>query len=878
MRRVSSRRKPKSTAVYKRAGTKAHKPAVVASIPRRRPVGSFYVVGLGASAGGLEALRDFFAAVPAESGAAFVVIQHLAPTHRSQMVELLASHTTVAVSQIEDGVMIQPDHIYVIPPGKWVKIFRGRLLLSDPQKRAPILPIDYFFRSLAEDCGELAIGIALSGTGSDGTLGVRAIKEAGGTVMVQDEGSAKFSAMPDSAGATGLADYVLPPAAMARELLLFIRHPLVAQMKETALKVGETTMQKILSLIHEQTGIDFTSYKQSTVARRVQRRIGIAQLANPEEYLEFLEQSPQEVAMLGRDLLINVTRFFRDGEIFDVLRGDILPAILKHAAGRKALRIWVPGCATGEEAYSIAMLVQELVTARGEKWDVKIFATDVDKVSIEYAGRGLYPKSIAADVAPELLALFFVQESGGLQIRSEIRKQVVFARQNILHDPPFTKVDLISCRNLLIYLRADSQKRVITRLHFALLPGGYLLLGTSEAIGDRESAFETVNAKMRIFQKRGDSSAYTEDVVKGAPTAAGFLPRGRELASRERISQAKKQQEKLWERISARLMAEFGTTCLVLNEKNEILHSFGQPERFLRVHPGRASLSVLKLVPRALSLALSGALRRAAKEQQAVGYSGVPLPGPGRGRTVDLKVEPLAPESGQTAAMLVFFQEPQAARAAGKSQEFDPSRESIRRIADLEAELESAKGKLQAATEDEETTKQELQAANEELLAGNEELQSSNEELESVNEELTTLNTEYQQKISELIVSNNDLENFLRTSDVATIFLDAALCLRRFTPSVTRVIPLQPHDIGRPLTNFAHPLIAAIAEDLPRVAAGGEASMKTFETVHGVWHLVRITSYRRQGATDCGLVVTILDVSALHRAESNSGEHKLSGE
>ena len=280
------------------------------------------------------------------------------------------------------------------------------------------MPIDYFFRSLAEDRGELAIGIALSGTGSDGTLGVRAIKEAGGTVMVQDEGSARFSGMPGSAGATGLADYVLPPAEMARELLLFIRHPLVAQMKDAALKVGETTMQKIVSLIHEQTGIDFTSYKESTVARRIQRRIGIAQLANPEDYLEFLEQSPQEIAMLGRDLLINVTRFFRDGEVFDVLRGETLPAILKSAAARKALRIWVPGCATGEEAYSIAILVQELVTARGEKWDVKIFATDVDKVSIEYAGRGLYPKSIAADVAPELLARFFVQESGALQISS----------------------------------------------------------------------------------------------------------------------------------------------------------------------------------------------------------------------------------------------------------------------------------------------------------------------------------------------------------------------------------------------------------------------------------------------------------------------------
>ena len=363
--------------------------------------------------------------MPAESGAAFVVIQHLAPAHPSQMVELLATHTTVPVSQIEDGVMIQPDHIYVIPPGKWVKIFRGRLFLSDPEKRAPILPIDYFFRSLAEDRRELAIGIALSGTGSDGTLGVRAIKEAGGTVMVQDVESARFTGMPDSAGATGLADYVLPPAEMARELLLFIRHPLVAQMKEAAPKVGETTMQKIVSVIHEQTGIDFTSYKQSTVARRVQRRIGIAQVANPEDYLEFLEQSPQEAAMLGRDLLINVTKFFRDGEVFDVLRGEILPAILNRAAARKALRIWVAGCATGEEAYSIAILVQELVTARGEKWDVKIFATDVDKVSIEHASRGLYPNSIAADVTPELLARFFVQESGALQICPEIRKQVV---------------------------------------------------------------------------------------------------------------------------------------------------------------------------------------------------------------------------------------------------------------------------------------------------------------------------------------------------------------------------------------------------------------------------------------------------------------------
>ena len=578
MRRVPLRRKPKSPAAHKRAKTEAQKPTVVAPAGKRGPVSSFYVVGLGASAGGLEALRSFFEAVPAESGAAFVVIQHLAPDHPSQMVELLATHTRAPVHQIEDGVTIQPDHVYVIPPGKCLKIFRGQLLLFDPEKRAPHLPIDQFFRSLAEDCGELAIGIALSGTGSDGTLGVRAIKEAGGTVMVQDEGSAKFSGMPDSAGATGLADYILPPAEMARELLKFIRHPFVARAKSAALKVGETNLHKVLSFIRGQTGIDFTGYKPSTVVRRIERRIGIAQLANPNDYLQFLQQSEQEVAALGRDLLINVTRFFRDGEVFAVLRDEILPVMLKRAAAQKTLRIWVPGCATGEEAYSIAMLVQELVTARGEKWDVKIFATDVDRNSIECAGRGLYPKSIAADVAPELLARFFVEESGRLRISREIREQIVFAQQNILRDPPFTHVDLISCRNLLIYLRADSQHKVMALLHFALQPGGYLLLGTSETIGDREDAFDTVNAKMRIFKKRTDSTPTIAEALRSALTATGPLDGAHEPAPLERILPDKTRQEKIWETISAQLMTEFGTTCLVLNAKHEILRSFGEPQ------------------------------------------------------------------------------------------------------------------------------------------------------------------------------------------------------------------------------------------------------------------------------------------------------------
>lgn len=871
-RRVPLRQKSKSPAAHTRAKTEAQKPTVVAPAGKRAPVASFYVVGLGASAGGLEALRSFFAAVPADSGAAFVVIQHLAPDHPSQMVELLATHTQAPVHQVEDGVTIQPDHVHIIPPGKCLKIFRGQLLLFDPEKRAPHLPIDQFFRSLAADCGKFAIGIALSGTGSDGTLGVRAIKEAGGTVMVQDEASAKFSGMPDSAGATGLADYILPPAEMARELLKFIRHPFVARARGAALKVGEANLHKVLSFVHGQTGIDFTGYKPSTVVRRIERRIGIAQLANSNDYLQFLQQSEQEVAALRRDLLINVTRFFRDGEVFAVLRDEILPLTLKRAAPQKTLRIWVPGCATGEEAYSIAMLVQELVTARGEKWEVNIFATDVDRNSIECAGRGLYPKSIAADVAPELLARFFVEESGCLRISREIREQIVFAQQNILRDPPFTHVDLISCRNLLIYLRADSQHKVMALLHFALQPGGYLLLGTSETIGDREHAFDTVNAKMRIFKKRTDSTPTIAEALRSAPTPTGT----HQPPPVARILPDKTRQEKIWETISAQLMTEFGTTCLVLNAKHEILRSFGEPQRFLTVHPGRASLSVLKLMPRGLSLALSSALRRAAKEQKTVRYSGVRTSDEGGTGTIDVKVEPLAAESDHGGTVLVFLQEAKAAFTAPASDDFNLSRESIGRIADLEDDLESTKESLQVATEDKETAQEELQATNEELLAGNEELQSSNEELESVNEELTTLNAEYQQKIAELIVSNNDLENFLRTSDVATIFLDDALRVRRFTSAVTREIPLRQHDLGRLLTEFAHPLISAIAEDFLHVAARGEAIMKTVETRRGVSHLVRITPYRGEGASERGLVVTLLDISALQRTEGGPEESVLS--
>lgn len=841
------------------------KPASVAAASRRRPAPRFPVVGLGASAGGLEALCSFFDALPANTGAAFVVIQHLSPGYSSQMVQLLSSHSLAPVRQIEDGMTIEPNRVHVIPPGKGLKIVRGELWLSEPQNgsRAPRSPIDHFFRSLAKECGELAVAISLSGTGSDGTLGIRAIKKAGGLVMVQDDESAKFSSMPDHAGATGLADYILPPREMAGELVKFFQHPSAVRPMATSLALGDASLRKIISLIRDQTGTDFSGYKPTSMVRRIERRIGIAQLTKFEDYLELLEQSTEEVAALGRDLLINVTRFFRDDEVFAALRDDILPRILNEAAQEKRLRIWVPGCATGEEAYSIALLVEEHLLARGETWDVKIFATDMDMDSIVSAGHGYYLKSIVADVPPHLLARFFVEENSGFRISQEIREMVLFAQQSILRDPPFTKVDLISCRNLLIYLSPESQRKVISLLHFALRSGGYLLLGTSEAIAEQEYAFETVDAKLRIFRKCANSAPAMAPIVGLQSDNSVLLDAAVRLPAPANLRPKDAEAENFFDAISAKLMAQSGTTCLVLDARHEILRSFGEPERFLASRSTHAGVSLRKRFPRALSLPLLAALRQAASQRQTVVHSGLRLIFNGRTEIIDLTVEPLPAANGTGGIVLVFLQ---PTKALHSSEMCSPAAESAGRIAELENELEKTKESLALASEEKETAQEQLQATNEELLAGNEELQTSNEELQSVNRELTKLNQQYRGKITELIVSHTDLENFLRTSDIAILSLDDALRLRRFTPAAAREFSLQPHDIGRLLTDCQHPLVPSIAEDARTVSAGEGTVIKSVQATAGVRHLMRISRYRGEPANDRGLIVTILDISAVPRA------------
>jgi two-component system CheB/CheR fusion protein len=620
-------------------------------------------------------------------------------------------------------------------------------------------------------------------------------------------------------------------------------------------------VKKIVALLRSRTGIDFSEYKQSTVLRRIERRIGIVNVGSIDEYLQYMQQFEQEVFKLEKDLLISVTRFFRDPEAFAALREDVIPAILEKASCGEAIRIWIPACASGEEAYTIAMLFNEAKDTLGKTIDLKIFATDVDKAALSHASAGVYPKNIEEEVPPELLARYFVAQGDVYHICERVRKMVIFARQDILRDPPFVKVDLISCRNLLIYLQFPFQQKVLSLLHFALRPGAFLMLGISETVGEKQELFETVNKKARIFKKREDSVASIAGVVSRTPGEAGHLESPPGPTPERRAHTERAQQEKLLSTVSEKLIADYAPTCFVLNEKHEILQSFGQTRRYIELPPGRFTRDILSLLPPPLALALSGIFRRMQDEQRIISYRGVRFDRDGVAATVDLRVEPMPAMRGQPPSILVFVEEPKPSPPDGEVHQFDVSCHSAERIADLEYDLRDTREQLQQAIEEKETANEELQAANEELLASNEELQSTNEELESVNEELSTLNAEFQEKISELTQANDDLENVLSASNIAFIFLDGDLRIRRFTTAVTREINLVQHDAGRRLTDIRSPLIDAIAEDLPRVASSSECVTKTVEPAPGSRCLLTITPFRRMGASNQGLVITILNTA-----------------
>jgi two-component system CheB/CheR fusion protein len=833
-----------------------------------------HYVAVGASAGGLEAIEALFQQMPSDPGAAFIVVQHLSPDYKSLMVELLSKRTRMPVARASDGMLVDRNHVYLIPPKNNLTIYQGKLYLAEPDYSQGInLPIDIFMRSLAEDQTEKAVGIILSGTGSDGMRGIRAIKERGGVVIVQSEESAKFDGMPRAAISTGLVDFVLPAEKIAEELLAYMRHPYVArQDRSQALLNDEDGLARIFSQLRAKTGVDFAHYKPSTVIRRIERRMTVNQIHDLMDYVRFIENYPREVTTLYRELLIGVTNFFRDSEAFEYLGEHVLPKLFEASTGD--LRFWAPGCSSGEEAYSLAILCQETAERMRKPVDVKIFATDIDRDAVLRAGNGVYPESIAADVSPQRLTRFFHRRGESFRVARSIREMVVFAQHNLVKDPPFTRIDLVSCRNLLIYLLPKLQQRAIDLFLFALRPGGMLFLGNSETTGELSEHFETVHSRHKLFRSKGTRRHDTTPPDLQSVGTGRLIGRSALGAPISTPRHHSPDHERVLERFVEGIAEEFVSLAIIVNEGLEVVHVVGDPSDFLRVPTGKMYADITRMTPQDLSIPLATGVQKVIKEQKDLRFSNVRLHDNGaEQRIVEMRMKLLPQKKGQDPLVCIFVNQVASSRsevvATDADETYDVDREAAQRIQDLEQDLQFSRESLQATIEELETSNEELQATNEELLAANEELQSTNEELQSVNEELYTVNAEHQAKINELTELNNDIDNLLSSADITTIFLDENLEVRKFTSDITEILNVLDQDVGRPINHITHQFadldLGRIAE---QVRADGRGMSRQVRTRSDKWYMMRVLPYHIGPSIVAGVVITFTDIDELTRAKA----------
>ena len=835
---------------------------------------SLNVVGIGASAGGLEAFENFFSTMPPDSGMAFVLIPHLSPEHKSMMVELLKRHTTMDTVQVADGMRVQPNCVYIIPPNKDMAMLNDTLQLLEPVDRRGLRhPIDFFFRSLAENHGERAACIVLSGTGSEGAIGLRAIKEKGGLVLVQDPKTTRYDGMPNSAIATGLVDYILPPDKMPEQLLRYIRR-VHARPLQQAVKTERTIpepLQKIISLIRGHTGHDFSLYKQTTIVHRIEKRMAILQVESMEIYVTYLRTNPQEIELLFREFLIRVTNFFRDGEAFEILASKALPLLFTGRPTDQPVRIWVPACSTGEEAYSVAIIVQEYISTLKRKYNVQIFATDIDKDAIDMARTGLYPDAITVDVSPARLSRFFSRKPSGYKITEEIRQMIVFALQDITRDPPFTKLQMICCRNLLIYFHPQLQKKVLPIFHYSLTPGGILFLGSSETIGDHAGLFSLIDRKWKIYKSK----------VAEAPIAAPFETRpevglpARKAAPAAAPFVKKREEESIGTLGEKIILDHYAPPFVIINEKRGILYFSGKTSGYLEPAPGRASLDIIEMARGELKLELKTTLREAVSRGKDTTSDRVQIKTNKGTRAVQMEIRHVARDPSANGLLMVVFRELTPATGQKTEAAPHPSKKTGRHIAELEHELRGTKEQLQTTIEELQTSNQELGSTNEELQSSNEELQStieemetSREELQSVNEELTTINTELQINADETGELNNDMINLIASTQIANIFLNNDLCIRRFTPATADVLNLVETDIGRPIGDFSLKL------DYPDLQKDIEETLRTLASKDRIvrhhnmlWYMARILPYRTTRNVIDGVVITFVDITEQKRIQ-----------
>ena len=829
------------------------------------------IVGIGASAGGLEALEQFFQHMSIKNGMAFVVIQHLDPNHIGIMPELLQRITPMKVTQATDKLKVKPDCVYVIPPNKSMSILKGELYLFDPvEPRGLRLPIDIFFRSLALDQQEKSIGIILSGMGSDGTLGVKAIKENNGLVLVQEPASAKFDGMPRSAVQAVIADVVAPADQLPDRLIALLKYFQEVKPDPQVDVRNKSNLDKIIILLREQVGHDFSAYKKNTLFRRIERRKGIHQIEKISNYVRFLQENPKEAEILFKELLIGVTNFFRNAEVWEKLKENILPAFIEEAPNGYVFRAWVTGCSTGEEAYTLAIIFKEAMEKykHHKTLSLQIFATDLDADAIESARKGVFPANIIADVSPERINRFFNVIPGGYQVNTLIREMVVFAPQNIIKDPPFTKIDILTCRNVLIYMESELQKKLIALFHYSLNPGGIMVLGTAESIGADKNVFIELDNKLKIF-KRTITSLPTELV----DFPSSFYNLKKSNSDLKKSVKANENLQSLTEQI---LLQRFAPSSVLTGNKGDILYITGRIGKYLEPVAGKANWNIFAMAREGLSDILPGIFRKALLTFDPITIQNVKVESNGAGHLVDVTVQCLeGPDLLRGMVLIVFSDVPVLAEPDDAAHPKSRKGITSKRQKELEIELQRSLEDIQSLREEMQTSQEELKSTNEELQSTNEELQSTNEELttskeemQSLNEELQTVNIELQSKIADFGRANDDMKNLLNSTEIATLFIDKELNIRRFTDQVTSIFKLRMTDIGRPFTdlvsNLRYPEIEIHARQVLKTLSSIETAISTNDNR---WLNVRIMPYRTLDDRIDGLVMTFTDITLAKRLE-----------
>jgi two-component system CheB/CheR fusion protein len=854
-----------------------HKEADRGNVPSsenssRKENRAFPIVGIGASAGGLEALEQFLRHVPENSGLAFVIVQHLDPTHIGIMAELLHRVTAMEVLQVKDRMRVKPDCVYVIPPNTDMSILHGVLHLFEPTAaRGLRLPIDFFLCSLAVDRLQGSIGVILSGMGSDGTAGLRAIKENGGLTLAQEPTSAKYDSMPKNAIAAGLVDFVAPTEELPGKIIDYLHHAIPIPKAESHIdEKDQSALDKVLILLRVKTGHDFTMYKKDTVYRRIERRMSVHQINRIASYVRYLQENPQEVELLFKELLIGVTSFFRDPEVWERLRTDIMPELLALWPDGGMLRAWTPGCSTGEEAYSLAIVFKEaLEQVKPTKvFTLQVFATDLSQDAIDKARRAVYPATIAEHMSPERLQRFFIKDGSGYRICREIRDMVTFATQNVTMHPPFTKLDLLICRNLLIYLNPEMQKKLIPLFHYSLNPSGVLLLGSSESINSFTDLFMPLNPKLRLFRRR-DTNQINAPIVYSVPFVA-TLP----INIKERpIVQPAANLQTLAEQL---LLQRFSPAAVLTSYDGDILNVSGRTGKYLEPAAGKANMNIFAMAREGLRFDLNSAFQKAIRQKTTITVKGIKVGTNGGTQIVDITVQALdEPEAMRGMVMIVFNDVAMPLKTSTSERSLkipagkDGGIEQHEELRSLREELQTTREEMQSSHEELTSTNEELQSTNEELQSTNEELTTSREEMQSLNEELQTVNAEQQSKMEDLARVNDDMRNLLNSTEIITVFLDNKLNIRRFTPGADKLFKVIQGDVGRPLsdivTNLVYPAMSEEALEVLRTLVYSE---KQITTTDGRWFSVRIMPYRTNEDLIVGVVITFANITTAKKLEA----------